>query len=145
MIRFETELIARSYECDLYGHVNNATYLNYCEAARVEFLNDVGFSLHELKEQGFLLPIVRIEINYKKPVFTGDHLKVSVEWLEIGRSSSRFRQEVINKDKGIVAAEVYVTWIVSDLKGKPISIPKTLLNAVEEKYKELPPRTNHKI
>ncbi len=144
MIRFETELIARSYECDLYGHVNNATYLNYCEAARVEFLHELGFSLQDLKKLGFLLPIVRIEINYKKSVYAGDHLRVSVEWLEIGRSSSRFRQEVI-KNGGEVAAEVYVTWIVSDLRGKPISLPKTLLQAVEAKYKELPPKAHHKI
>ena len=35
----ESTLTTRSYECDSYGHVNNAVYLNYLEFARIRFLN----------------------------------------------------------------------------------------------------------
>ena len=66
MIHFETDIKARTYECDLYGHVNNATFLNYCELARVEFLEHLGFTLQTLKESGFILPIVKIEIEGKE-------------------------------------------------------------------------------
>ena len=38
----ECELEARSYECDAYGHVNNAVYLNYLEVARHEFMRHAG-------------------------------------------------------------------------------------------------------
>ncbi|MGC9313897.1 MAG: acyl-CoA thioesterase, partial [Sediminispirochaetaceae bacterium] len=29
----------RSYELDMHQHVNNATYLNYLEGGRMDFLN----------------------------------------------------------------------------------------------------------
>ena len=139
MIYYETELTARTYECDLYGHVNNAAFLNYFEAARVEFLEYLGFTLSSLMKEGFLLPIVRIKIDYKKPVFAGEKLTVSVEWKESGKSSSTFVQKVIKKNTDELASIAEVTWVVTDLNGKPISIPETLKKRVKERFGELPP------
>jgi len=140
MIRYEAYLTARSYECDLYGHVNNATYLNYCEAARVEFLEYLGFDLLSLKNKGWLLPIVKIEINYKRPVFSGDQLIVTVHWKSRRHSSALFEQEVIKKNNGEIAAKVLVTWVATDLKNRPLSLPQELLDRVYEIFKELPPK-----
>ena len=141
MIHFETELKARTYECDMYGHVNNAAFLNYCEFARVEFLGELGFSLQGLKEAGFVLPIIKIEIEYKIPVFAGDNLIVSVEWVKRGKSSATFEQKIIKKDENKVAAQVMITWVTTNLSGKPIPLPEELLAHVQKRFKELPPKT----
>jgi len=34
-----------SYECDIYGHLNNAEYLKLFEEARSEALTEIGYSL----------------------------------------------------------------------------------------------------
>ena len=138
MICFETEIKVRTYECDLYGHVNNAAFLNYCEFARVEFLNELGFTLESLKEKGFLLPVVKIEIEYKRPAFPGDQLLLTLEWLKKGRSSSQFRQEIFNKITGELITQILVTWVVTNLKGTPISIPDELSQRYQQKYGRLP-------
>ena len=138
MISFETILKVRTYECDFYGHVNNATFLNYCEYARVEFLHFLGYNLENLKQKGFVLPIVKIEIEYKEPVFADEVLKLKIEWISRGRSSSTFKQDIIRQRDNSLVAQAYVTWVVTDLKGKPISIPKELLERVNEKYSQLP-------
>jgi len=143
MILFETSLKVRSYECDMYGHVNNATFLNYCEFSRVEFLEKIGYTLTSLKRAGFLLPIVKIEIEYKKPVYAGDVLNLTVKWLRRGRSSSTFEQEIYNQKTGELAAIAWVTWVVTDLKGKPISIPQELLDSVNDTFHELPPKKSN--
>lgn len=142
MIYFETEFKARTYECDMYGHVNNAAFLNYCEFARVEFLEYLGYSLQGLQKAGFLLPIVKIEIDYKAPVYSGDVLKVSVAWTKQGKSSAVFEQKIVKKSSDVLAARAQVTWVVVDLKGKPISMPKELLDRVESVFNELPPKGN---
>jgi len=128
---FSTSLRVRTYECDLYGHVNNAVFLNYFEMARVEFLYYLGFSLQSLKKEGFLLPIVKIDIEYKKPVFPGEELELVVEWTKKGTTSAVFRQEALRD--GEVTAAANVTWVVTDLNGKPINFPQSLLKAFEEK------------
>ena len=48
-----TELSVRSYECDSYGHVNNAVYLNYLEFARMDFLDASGFRYKDFVAAGF--------------------------------------------------------------------------------------------
>jgi YbgC/YbaW family acyl-CoA thioester hydrolase len=49
--------MVQSYECDGYGHVNNANYLHYLEYARYAYLRDNGISLEELRAAGYgLLP-----------------------------------------------------------------------------------------
>ena len=45
MKKFTLKFKVRSYECDSYGHVNNAVYLNYLEFARMSALEENGFTL----------------------------------------------------------------------------------------------------
>ena len=138
MKKFIIELKVRSYECDLYGHVNNAVYLNYFEAARVEFLEAIDLDLNKLKNIGFLLPIVRIEIDYKRPLFAGERIEISAEWVKRGVSSAVFRQAVIKKGTGELAAQALVTWVATDLRGKPIAIPQIILDRTQKKFGALP-------
>ena len=45
--RFAIDLQVRDYECDMESIVNNATYLNYFEHARHEFLKTAGIDFAE--------------------------------------------------------------------------------------------------
>lgn len=139
MYLFKSELKVRSYECDIYGHVNNSVYLQYFETARVDFLDEIDLNLAKLKTLGFLLPIVRIEVDYFKPLYPGEIIEVTVNWLHRGRSSAVFEQEVIIKETGKVAAKGLVTWVSTDLKGHPIPIPEIILESAKRYFGELPP------
>jgi len=137
MIKFETNLKVRTYECDIYGHANNATFLNYCEAARIEFLNYLGYSLDELRKKGWLLPIVKIVVEYKRPVFAEEQIKVTVIWKSRSRRSAVFEQEIF-KESGELAAKVEVTWVATDLKSRPVPIPQEMLDRIYIEYSKLP-------
>ncbi len=138
MIHFETELKVRSYECDMYGHVNNASFLNYCEFARIEFLEAMGYSLQGLQQAGLVMPIVKIEIEYKSQAFASETLIVSADWILRGKTSAVFEQKINKKKDGTLVARVLVTWVATDLKGKPIAIPQDLLDRTKERFGALP-------
>ena len=135
---FTTTLKVRTYECDIYGHVNNATFLNYLEFARIELLSELGFTLESLKKKGFILPLVKMEIEYKNPAFPGDELSISVKWIKRGRTSSVFGQTIVNGKTNQIIAVAKVTWVVTDLKGKPIAIPDELTHSFKKKFQYIP-------
>ena len=69
---FEIELKVRDYECDIQGVVNNAIYQSYLEHARHEYLISRGFSFAELTQQGILLMVSRIEMDFKRSLTSRD-------------------------------------------------------------------------
>lgn len=69
---FEIQLKVRDYECDIQGVVNNAAYQNYLEHARHEYLHSKSISFKELTEQGILLMVSRIEMDFKQSLTSGD-------------------------------------------------------------------------
>jgi len=81
---------------------------------------------------------VRIEIDYKRPLFAGERIEISAEWVKRGVSSAVFRQAVIKKGTGELAAQALVTWVATDLRGKPIAIPQIILERTQKKFGDLP-------
>jgi len=116
-----THLRVRSYECDSYGHVNNANYLHYLEVARGEFLDAVGLDYAALTSRGYGLYVARICIEYKSPAFSGDELDIASESVASRRVSGTMRQVV--RRGGQVLAEAEVGWAFVNREGRPTRMP----------------------
>lgn len=128
---FTVEFRVRSYELDSYGHVNNASYLNYLEYARMTALLEKNFSLKSMREKGYVVVIRRVEIDYKFPLFLNDEVLVKTYTSESRNTSGTFIQEIHNQTHGRIAAEARVTWVFTNLSGKPIPIPQEIRDAFE--------------
>lgn len=92
MWRFEHEVEVRFNDCDPMGHVNNAVYLTYLEAARFTWWRNAfgsGQAAH-----GFV--VARVEIDYRRPAFPGERLLVRLRVDGIGRSSFTLVYEILN-------------------------------------------------
>ncbi len=132
--KFQTSLVSRSYECDSYGHVNHAVFLNYLEVARIEFLKTMNYTLDSLKEMNLLLPIVKLEIEYKRQILAGEKIFVTVKWIKKNHSSAVFEQLIYNEDQSIIISKAFITWVAVNLQGKPVKIPDELITKYEQKY-----------
>jgi acyl-CoA thioester hydrolase len=119
----ECSLTVRTYECDSYGHVNNANYLNYLEFARYEHLKDIGFDYPKAVNAGFGVFIVRIEIDYKRPAKTDDRLTIKTWPIKRRAVSGTLAQQIYRENDLLIEANV--TWAFVDIKeGMPVRIPK---------------------
>jgi YbgC/YbaW family acyl-CoA thioester hydrolase len=116
-----TELKVRTFECDEYGHVNNAVYLNYLEAARIEFLEAAGFSYRDLVASGYSLLVAKVAIEYKRPLLPGDLIRVVTRPVKRGKASGVFEQVV--KREETEAARAEVTWACIGPAGRPAPLP----------------------
>jgi acyl-CoA thioester hydrolase len=114
-------LTVRSYECDGYGHVNNANYLHYLEFARHAYLRDNGISVSELREAGYGLLVARIAIDFRRPSTTDDSLIILTRALRKTRIGGVLGQRIVRESETIAEAEV--TWVCVDARGRLARLP----------------------
>lgn len=109
------EIIVRGYHLDVFGHVNNARYLEFLEEARWG-LFDGKVKLEDLAEKGFVFTVVNININYRQSAFLNDVLTVETSMAEFGKRSATLNQVVRNKKTGTVIADAQITFVMVAIK-----------------------------
>jgi len=82
------------YECDVYGHLNNANYLAVYEAARVEALLEMGMPIKKLLEKGYMLYLVKVELDYKKSIELEEIIKIKSRVIEHNRIKAVWDQRI---------------------------------------------------
>jgi len=127
---FEAYLKVRTYECDSYGHVNNAVYLNYLEYGRMELLGAKGLSLERIKKKGVFIVIRRVEIDYKATAREGDELVVRTYLKGYTKMKGIFCQEILKKSDQTALVKANVTWVFTNLNGRLVPIPEFFRNVL---------------
>ncbi len=118
----KTKITVRHYECDAYGHVNNANYLNYLEHARLEFLTSIGFDYKNYVTAGYGVYVVKITISYKSSALPEENLDIYTKAIKRKKASGIFYQEIKRGETLICEAEV--TWASIGQDGKMSAIPE---------------------
>jgi acyl-CoA thioester hydrolase len=129
MWRFEHELDVRFRDCDPMGHVNNAVYLTYLEAARFAWWRHT-FGPDGLREHGFI--VARVEIDYRRPALPGDRLIVRMRVEAIGTSSFTVGYEMVQARTREVVAEAKSVQVAYDYaQGRSVPIDANLRAKLE--------------
>ncbi|MBP7795654.1 MAG: acyl-CoA thioesterase [Elusimicrobiales bacterium] len=84
------------YDTDAEGVVYYGNYMRFLEVARTKFVEDLGFNLKKLADDGFLFAIRKQEIDYKAPVFYGETIEIRTRVDEISPYRMRFYYEIYN-------------------------------------------------
>ena len=124
----ETTVRVRFSEMDPYGHVNHVVFLAYLEQGRVDLLDELGWGLDRMREQGLGVIVIEAEIRYHAPARYGDLLTVRTGIESMRRLSSWWRQEVHRGDTLIASARVRGGSV--DLAGSPMTPPAELADAL---------------
>ena len=109
------------FECDIYGHLNNANYLHILEECRSEALIDVEMPVQKMQDLGWHVYIHRVELEYIKAAMLEDYVTVKSQILELNRARSKWLQEVYNSAGELcLRAHIYVVHVRN---GKPARVP----------------------
>jgi thioesterase-3 len=110
-----TEIKVRGYHTDMFGHVNNARYLEFLEEGRWKWVETTGAMGALLKKEiGFF--VVNININYRKPAILGDKLLIETLFKGFKSRSGIIQQVVRLKGTEIVIADACVTFVIVSTK-----------------------------
>lgn len=126
---FSIILAVRDYECDMQGIVNNSVYGNYFEHARHEYLKAVGLSFAALTAEGIHLVVTRSEIDYKKPLVSGDTFTITAMPKLTGKVRGQFIQTITRATQDAsqapeTIANAIVHWASITPEGRPIKVQR---------------------
>jgi thioesterase III len=108
------EIIVRSTEIDVNGHVNNAKYLEYLEWGREEWYERHGLHYDRFLAMGVQTVTVNININYRHECRQGDRLTIVTSPQSVGNKSFTLLQTITNQH-GVVVADALVTSVCIDV------------------------------
>lgn len=118
---FELPFNVRDYECDLQGIVNNAVYQNYLEHTRHEFLKHVGLDFARMHEDGIDAVVIRVEIDYKSPLKSGDQFVCKLNVAREGNLKFVFLQDIYREPDMKLMVKGKVTAVTINAKtGRPV-------------------------
>ena len=127
---FRLDFQVRDYECDLQGVVNNSVYQNYLEHARHEFIKSLGLDFAELARQQINLVVVRAELDYKKPLTSGDTFWVNTRVERISPLRFAFLQDIYRLPDNDLVLQGKIIGTALNQRGRP-KLPPQLAECLE--------------
>ena len=124
MHKHQIQVRVRYSETDQMGVVYHGNYIPYFEIGRVEWLRNKGVSYKIMEETGVALPIVSMNINYKKPARYDELLTVTTAFKSQTSVKVEFDCEIHNEENELLTTAHFILVFVDLLTGKPIQPPQ---------------------
>ncbi len=129
----KTQIRVRYGETDQMGYVYYGNYAQYFEVARVEWLRKLGISYKKLEEDGIMLPVLKLEVNYHKPAKYDDLLTIITKVTKKPSVRIEFNFEIYNEQKELLTTG-FTSLVFIDMKrNRPIRAPKNIVQFFEKK------------
>lgn len=122
----------RYAETDQMGVVYHGNYAQYFEMGRVEWLRNLGISYKWMEENGVMLPVVSLELNYKKPARYDDVLRIKTKLKSQSTVKIEFDYEIFNEQNQLLTTGYSMLVFVDMKTGRPIVPPKYLSDKIGE-------------
>jgi len=125
----EIALRVRYSETDAMGVVHHANYIRWFEVGRTEYLRSVGINYAQMERDGVYAPILRVEVEYKRPAAYDDEVIIQTRVLSFAQLRLRFGYRVLNMRRELLCEGLTVQAFVGrDLN--PINPYKAIPDAV---------------
>ena len=111
-------------DCDMLGHLNHATMLNFLERARWALLEKQIDIRHWARQPVFSV-VRHVDIGYLAQSLPGEDLVIRSGLLAIRRTSYIIKQDVRKVGSNTLVAEASIVFVAIDQKGQPVPVPET--------------------
>jgi acyl-CoA thioester hydrolase len=130
-MKHQIKVRVRYSETDQMRVVYHGSYIPYFEIGRVEWLRNKGISYKSLEDSGIALPIVNMNINYKKPARYDDHLTISTTFKSISGVKIEFDCEIHNENEELLTTAQFLLVFIDTKSGKTIQPPASILELLK--------------
>ncbi|TVR13473.1 MAG: acyl-CoA thioesterase [Planctomycetota bacterium] len=125
---FRLDLRVRYAETDGMGVVHHASYVPWLEEARIDALAQLGYRYAELERNGILMPVVALDVRYRRSMRFDDVVRLLTQCTVKGPSRLSFTSELYCGED--LCANGHVVVAAVDPRGRPQRIPADIIAAI---------------
>jgi acyl-CoA thioester hydrolase len=129
---YEFSVRVRYAETDQMGVVYHGNYAQYFEMGRVEWLRNLGISYKWMEENGVMLPVVSLQMNYKKPARYDDLLRVKTILKSQTSVKIEFDYEIYNEENNLLTTGYSMLVFVDMKTGRPMVPPSYVTEKISQ-------------
>src|SRR5690606_14760515 len=118
----------RYAETDQMGVVYHGNYAQYLEMGRVEWLRALGVTYRSMEENGIMLPVISLQIDYRKSALYDDLITVQTQLVARPMVKIAFDYKVLNAQGDLLATAHTVLAFMDQATGKPMKCPDHILD-----------------
>ena len=126
------QIRVRYGETDQMGVVYHGNYALYLEMGRIEWLRKLGVSYKSMEENGVMLPVVSMNVNFKKSASYDDVINVKTQVKKRPTAKIEFDYEITNERGEILTTASTVLVFVNMKTGRPIKAPDYILDLIKD-------------
>jgi len=127
----EVEIRVRYGETDQMGVVYHGNYIPYIEIGRTEWLRKLGTSYKEMEENGVMLPVVAINLRYRKSAVYDEIIKIETILKKIPTASIEFDFIISNSKGEVLTTGNSILAFIDSKTNRPMRCPKYILEKLE--------------
>lgn len=128
---FTSKIRVRYHETDQMGVVYHGNFATYLEVGRVEWLRNLNFSYAKMEKNNVFLPVVSLEIKYKKPALYDEILQIKTSLLKIPTRKIEFTYEVFNDNNTLIVTGYSALVFINRKTNRPIFCPENILDKIK--------------
>ena len=113
------------YETDMMGVVHHANYIHCMEEARIEWMDQLGFSYAAMEEKGIISPVKALSCEYKAPCTFGDTVIVAIS-VESFNGVVMVIRYVMKKETGDIVCEARSEHVFLNREGRFVRLKREL-------------------
>jgi acyl-CoA thioester hydrolase len=130
MLTSKTEVCIRYAETDQMGYVYYGNYAQFFEIGRVEALRALGYTYRFMEENGVMMPVAHMDIDYHKPAKYDDLIQISTFIKSMPTVKMVFEHEIHN-EAGLLLATGKTILVFVDMTNQKITrSPEFLIQAL---------------
>ena len=136
MITFDTKIRVWYVDTDQMGIVHHSNYIKYYEEARSAFMRHLGVSYADMEASGVLMPILKVESEYKRPAKYDDLLTVRLIIRDIPMARFTGEYEIYNSAGELLNRGLTVLGFLNKTTMRPCRAPQWFVDILEQKMRE---------
>ncbi len=107
--------------------VYHANYLRYFEFGRTSLMRDAAYPYKEVEKNGYVYPIIKLEIDYYRPLYYDDAMWVYTRPSVMERVRIQFDYVITHQESGDIVCKGFTRHCAVNASGTPVEVdPKTV-------------------